>query len=70
MKTKREISDKIFSRLETELNKTLRLGLEAWPLPSPPFFDKDFPPNIPSNKDRILELGVGLLRAPWIRVTW
>ena len=63
MKTKREISDKIFSRLETELNKTLKLGLEAWPLPSPPFFDKDFPPNIPSNKERILELGVGLLRA-------
>ena len=63
MKSKREVADIIFSRLELDLSSSLSAGLESWPLPSPPFFDKDFPLNPPSSKNQILELGIGLLKA-------
>ncbi|RJV01288.1 MAG: hypothetical protein DWC06_02970 [Candidatus Poseidoniales archaeon] len=63
MKSRRRVSAKVLEALEQGLSKALEEGVKSWPLPHPPLSDADFPPVHPSNKDRILELGLGLLQA-------
>ena len=63
MKSRRRVSAKVLEALEQGLSKALEEGVKSWPLPHPPLSDSDFPPVHPSNKDRILELGLGLLQA-------
>ena len=63
MKSRRRGSAKVLEALEQGLSKALEEGVKSWPLPHPPLSDADFPPVHPSNKDRILELGLGLLQA-------
>ena len=63
MKSRRRVSAKVLEALEQGLSKALEEGVKSWPLPHPPLSDADFSPVHPSNKDRILELGLGLLQA-------
>ena len=63
MKSRRRVSAKVLEALEQGLSKALEEGVKSWPLPHPPLSDADFPPVHPSNKDRILESGLGLLQA-------
>tara|TARA_B110000444_G_C18850916_1_gene605504 strand:+ start:92 stop:1558 length:1467 start_codon:yes stop_codon:yes gene_type:complete len=63
MKSRRRVSQKVLDSLVQRLTDSLEKGTLAWPLPSPPVFDDDFPPVHPKDPQAIIEMGVGLLIA-------
>ena len=63
MKSRRKVSDQVLEALATGLVEALERGCISWPLPSPPIFDSDFPPIVPSEPHEISEKGLALLYA-------
>ena len=63
MKSRLRVSEKVMESLVSGLSETLSIGIESWPLPNPPLFDSDFPPVHPTEKTKIIDLGLGLLNA-------
>ena len=63
MKSRLRVSEKVMESLVSGLSEALTIGIESWPLPNPPLFDSDFPPVHPTEKSKIIELGLGLLNA-------
>ena len=63
MKSRLRVSEKVMESLVSGLSEALTIGVESWPLPNPPLFDSDFPPVHPTEKSKIIELGLGLLNA-------
>ena len=63
MKSRRRVSEKVLDSLVQRLTTSLERGTLAWPLPSPPLFDQDFPPIHPKDPQAIIDMGVGLLQA-------
>ena len=60
-KSRTRLSQIIFERVATLLVEALERGTQAWPLPSPPIIDSDFPPIHPISPQNIIEHGLGLL---------
>ena len=63
MKSRLRVSEKVMESLVSGLSEALTIGIESWPLPNPPLFDSDFPPVHPTEKSKIIDLGLGLLNA-------
>ena len=63
MKSRLRVSEKVMESLVSGLSEALSIGIESWPLPNPPLFDSDFPPVHPTEKTKIIDLGLGLLNA-------
>ena len=63
MKSRLRVSEKVMESLVSGLSEALSVGIESWPLPNPPLFDSDFPPVHPTEKTKIIDLGLGLLNA-------
>ncbi len=63
MKSRLRVSEKVMESLVSGLSEALTVGIESWPLPNPPLFDSDFPPVHPTEKSKIIDLGLGLLNA-------
>ena len=63
MKSRLRVSEKVMESLVSGLSEALTSGIESWPLPNPPLFDSDFPPVHPTEKSKIIDLGLGLLNA-------
>ena len=63
MKSRLRVSEKVMESLVSGLSEALTIGIESWPLPNPPLFDSDFPPVHPTEKTKIIDLGLGLLNA-------
>ena len=63
MKSRLRVSEKVMESLVSGLSESLTSGIESWPLPNPPLFDSDFPPVHPTEKSKIIDLGLGLLNA-------
>ena len=63
MKSRLRVSEKVMESLISGLSESLTIGVESWPLPNPPLFDSDFPPVHPTEKSKIIDLGLGLLNA-------
>ena len=63
MKSRLRVSEKVMESLVSGLSEALTSGTESWPLPNPPLFDSDFPPVHPTEKSKIIDLGLGLLNA-------
>ena len=63
MKSRLRVSEKVMESLVSGLSEALTIGTESWPLPNPPLFDSDFPPVHPTEKSKIIDLGLGLLNA-------
>ena len=63
MKSRLRVSEKVMESLVSGLGEALTIGIESWPLPNPPLFDSDFPPVHPTEKSKIIDLGLGLLNA-------
>lgn len=60
-KSKSAISATAFERVATGLVEALERGTEAWPLPTPPVQDPDFPAVQPISPHELFEAGLGLL---------
>lgn len=63
MKSRLRVSEKVMESQVSGLREALTIGIESWPLPNPPLFDSDFPPVHPTEKSKIIDLGLGLLNA-------
>ena len=63
MKSRRRVSESVLEHLCESLAKSIKTGLKSWPLPFPPLSDPDFPVIHPKDPEKIVEMGVGLLRA-------
>ena len=61
-KERAKVSARVFEAVETGLVEALERGTTAWPLPSPPMMDPDFPPVAPSAPAVLIEQGIGILR--------
>jgi hypothetical protein len=62
-KSRTSLSELAFENVATLLVEALERGTQAWPLPTPPIIDTDFPPIHPISPQDVIEQGLGLLHA-------
>ena len=63
MKSRNRVSESVLESLCEKLAASIKSGLKSWPLPFPPLSDPDFPVMHPSDQEKIVEMGIGLLKA-------
>ena len=62
-RTKSTLQAQVFEACATHLTEALERGTMAWPLPSPPLIDPDFPPLPPNAPADVTTSGLALLEA-------
>ncbi len=62
MRAKQRVINTLRQQANIEMTNALERGVRDWPLPAPPLIDPDFPPILPTSKEKIIEQALGLFK--------